>query len=93
MALMSTCYKNLRNQNIKTKNKSEKNKVIMFSFAKHSKMDRRGYVDSKLLSILPETNTHQNLEFRLPPQKRYLKLCDTSLSFSIELPNNYAPRQ
>lgn len=63
----------------------------MFSFAKHSKIDKRGYSDAKLLSVLPETNTHQNLEFRLPPQKRYLKLCDSSISFSIELPENYIP--
>jgi len=63
----------------------------MFSFSKTNQNDVIGYRDSKMLYIQPISNTKNGLEFLLSPQKRYLKLADSVLAFSVELPNNYMP--
>ena len=63
----------------------------MFSFSKTNQNDVIGYRDSKLLYIQPISNTKNGLEFLLSPQKRYLKLADSVLAFSVELPNNNMP--
>lgn len=63
----------------------------MFSFTKVSSNDSVGYRDSKLLYIQPLSNTKNGLEFLLNTQKRYLKLSDSALAFSVDLPDNYIP--
>jgi hypothetical protein len=63
----------------------------MFSFAKTDSDDSIGYRDCKILYSQPLSNTKNGLEFQLPPQKRCLKLADSALAFSIDLPDNYIP--
>ena len=63
----------------------------MFSFSKTFSNDALGYRDSKMLYAQPISNTKNGLEFLLSPQKRYLKLADSVLAFSVELPDNYMP--
>jgi len=63
----------------------------MFSFAKTDSDDSIGYRDSKILYSQPLSNTKNGLEFLLSQQKRCLKLCDSALAFSVDLPDNYIP--
>lgn len=63
----------------------------MFAFAKTNSDDTIGYKDCKVLYSQPLSNTKNGLEFHIAPQKRYLKLADSALTFSVELPDNYIP--
>ncbi|CAG5111060.1 Oidioi.mRNA.OKI2018_I69.chr2.g5396.t1.cds [Oikopleura dioica] len=63
----------------------------MFSFTKASSVDSMGYKECKVLHIQPLSNTKNGLEFLLTQQKRYLKLADSALAFSVDLPDNYVP--
>ena len=63
----------------------------MFSFTKTNQNDVLGYRDAKMVYVQPVSNTKNGLEFLLTPQKRYIKLADSVLAFSVELPNNYMP--
>ena len=42
------------------------------------------YLTKQLLSIVSDT-----LEFNLGPDKRFLKLAETKVAFSLEIPSNY----
>ena len=48
-----------------------------------------GMEDARIVSISPLFNDKNTLEFNLGPDKRFLKLSATKISFSVEIPGNY----
>jgi hypothetical protein len=62
----------------------------MFSFSNTDDKDFSGLIDAKIQKLPPVFNTNNILEWSLNKDKRYLKLADSYVKFSIEIPENYA---
>ena len=61
----------------------------MFSFSYADKKDSNGHMNAKIQKLPPIFNTDNILEWSLNKDKRYLKLADSFVKFSIEIPENY----
>jgi hypothetical protein len=61
----------------------------MFSFSNVDEKDINGFMNAKIQKLPPVFNTDNILEWSLNKDKRYLKLADSFVKFSIEIPENY----
>jgi len=62
----------------------------MFFYSYEDESDEAGIEDAKLHKITPTFNNGNMLQMILPPDKRFFKFSDTSLSYIIELPGNFS---
>ena len=63
----------------------------MFSFSAYND-EERGVEGAKILTVTSLFNTKNSLEFNLQKDgKRFLRLADTTISFYLDLPQNYLP--